>query len=203
MNANPAYRMRARADAVEATRERLLRAAAAAFSERPYDDVTIAAIARDAGVSHQTLLNHFGTKEGLYLASVEVFAGRIAELRSTAVAGDPDSVVGALMAQYEQFGDGNVRAAVLDERSPTVAATMRMARGYHQGWLTDMFGERLPPAGAARREALAELHVATDVFTWKLLRRDLGLSRRATKKTMTRLVNAVLAPMPVKTRSSP
>lgn len=186
--------MRARADAVEATRERLLEAGREAFEGRPYDEVTIAAVARAAGVSHQTLLNHFGSKEGLYVALVERAAGRIAALRSVAVAGDVASVVGALMDQYERYGDGNARVAALNERIPAVAAMLELARGYHQEWLAEMFADRLPASGAARREGLAALHAATDVFTWRLLRRDLGLSRRATADTIKRLLAAGLGP---------
>jgi AcrR family transcriptional regulator len=190
----PTSRMQARADAVAATRARLVRAGLEAFEERAYDDVTIAAVASAAGVSHQTLLNHFGSKEGLYLALVESVGHAIADLRATAVAGDVDSIVAALMDQYERYGDGNARAATLNERIPAVAAMLERARGYHQQWLGQMFADCLPASGAARREALAALHAATDVFTWRLLRRDLGLSRRATTATITRLVAAGLTP---------
>ena len=36
------------------------------------------------------------------------------------------------------------------------------------------------------------LHAATDAYTWKLLRRDLHLSRTETEKTMADLVVGVL-----------
>lgn len=42
------------------------------------------------------------------------------------------------------------------------------------------FGDALPPAAVARRRAIHALHAATDVYTWKLLRRDVGLSRKET-----------------------
>ena len=121
----PAYRMRARADAVEATRGRLIQSALKAFSARLYDDVTIASVARDAGVSHQTLINHFGTKQGLYAAAVEFAAKRIGDVRAGAIAGDVTSIVGALMDQYEEHGDGNARAARGENErlTPTDAAT--------------------------------------------------------------------------------
>src|SRR4051794_37601120 len=144
MNAKPAYRMKARADAVEATRTRLIQAAIEAFTERPYDDVTIAALAREAGVSHQTLLNHFGSKDALYLAAGEVVGARVGELRRGAVPGDVPSIVGALMRQYEELGDGNARAAALNERSQAVAAMLDVARQMHQRWLAEMFAEWLP-----------------------------------------------------------
>lgn len=194
--------MRARADAVEATRARLIQAGLEAFGAHAYDDVTIAAVAAAAGVSHQTLLNHFGTKEGLYLALVDSVGDEIAQLRSTAVEGDMESIVGALMDQYERFGDGNARAATLNERIPAVAAMLERARGYHQEWLAAMFADRLPATGAARREALAALHAATDVFTWRLLRRDLGLSRQAAADVITRLLDAGLQCQPHPRRSS-
>src|SRR4051812_2162673 len=179
-------RMQARADAVEATRARLIHAATEAFMEHPYDDVTIAELARQAGVSHQTLLNHFGSKDALYLAAGEVVGARVGELRAGAVPGDVASIVAALMRQYEELGDGNARAAALNERSEAVAAMLDVARAHHQDWLAEMFAAWLPASGAARRHALAALHAATDVFTWKLLRRDLALSRRATTDVMTR-----------------
>jgi hypothetical protein len=55
-----------------------------------------------------------------------------------------------------------------------------------------MFGPSLPTARAARRRAIHALHAATDVFTWKLLRRDLHLSRTETERTMTDLVVGIL-----------
>lgn len=105
-------------------------------------------MARDAGVSHQTLLNHFGSKEGLYVAAVERVGVRIGEIRAAAVPGDVSSIVSALMDQYERFGDGNARAAALDERSPAVGAMLAGARAYHQQWLAEMFAATCPRPAA-------------------------------------------------------
>ena len=57
--------MGARAEAVSATTARILDVAARAFTERPYDDVSLAAIADASGVTVQTLLRRWGSKEGL------------------------------------------------------------------------------------------------------------------------------------------
>ncbi len=192
MPSTPTERMRARAEAVGATRARLLQAAGDAFAKQAYDGVKLGVIAREAGVTQQTLFNHFGSKEALFSACVEVAHERIENVRTTATPGDARSVVSALIEQYERGGDANARAAALEERIPAVTAMLDLARGYHQDWLAEMFAGALPAAGGARREALAALHAATDVFTWKLLRRDLGLSRRATTDVMTRLVTGLL-----------
>jgi AcrR family transcriptional regulator len=184
--------MRARAEAVEATRERIARVAMQRFLAESYDDVTIASVARDAGVSHQTLLNHFESKDGLFAAAAERFSAELAASREGRATSDPESVVALLMEQFERSGDGNVRLALLHERIEAVRAGLEQGRANHQGWLAEVFEDRLPSDPAERRRTLAALHAATDVYTWKLLRRDLGHGRRATERIMTDMVRAIL-----------
>ena len=184
--------MRERAEAVEATRERIARAAMERFLAEPYDDVTIASVASDAGVSHQTLLNHFESKDGLFAAAAERFSADIAASREGRGTSDPESVVALVMEQFERSGDGNVRLALLHERIEAVRAGLEQGRANHQGWLAEVFAGRLPSDPAKRRRTLAALHAATDVYTWKLLRRDLGHGRRATQRIMTDMVRAIL-----------
>jgi AcrR family transcriptional regulator len=191
--------MRARAQAVESTRERVARVAMERFLAEPYDDVTIASVARDAGVSHQTLLNHFASKDGLFAAAAERFSADLMGSREGRATSDPESVVAILMEQFERSGDGNVRLALLHERIEAVRAALEQGRATHQGWLAEVFEDRLPSDPAERRRTLAALHAATDVYTWKLLRRDLGHGRRATQRIMTDMVRAIL----VTTRKEP
>ncbi|NQX27430.1 TetR family transcriptional regulator [Microbacteriaceae bacterium VKM Ac-2854] len=49
------------------TRARIAEIAAGLFAERGYDAVTVADVARAAGVSSQTVFNHFPRKEDLFL----------------------------------------------------------------------------------------------------------------------------------------
>src|SRR4051812_846868 len=133
------YTMRARADAVEATRERMARAALERFISEPYEAVTIAAVAKDAGVSHQTLLNHFGSKEGLFTAATGVFGADVERIRGDAKARDAASAVALVLDQYEASGDGNVRLAMQDQRIPAVKEAMDFARASHQTWLEEVF----------------------------------------------------------------
>jgi AcrR family transcriptional regulator len=184
--------MRARADAVDATRERIARAALERFIAEPYDAVTIAGVAQDAGVSHQTVLNHFTSKEGLFTAAAERFGADIIELRGERTGHDAASAVALAVEQYEATGDGNVRLAMLDERIPAVKEALDFGRATHQTWLAEVFADRLPRRAPDRRHMLSQLHAATDVYTWKLLRRDFGLSRRETQNVMTDMVEAIL-----------
>jgi AcrR family transcriptional regulator len=188
--------MRARADAVEATRERIARVALTRFLADPYDDVTIASVAAGAGVSHQTVLNHFDSKEGLFLAAADIFSADIADLHDRRRPIDARSAVALLVDRYEETGDGNARLASVQDRIEAVGVALDSGRAHHQAWLEDVFGERLPRAPAERRRALHALYTATDVFSWKLLRRDLGLSRRATQQVITDMVEALLASWP-------
>lgn len=181
-----------RAETVAATRQRIARTALRLLNESPYEDVTLNGIAAAAGVSHQTVLNHYESKEGVALAAIGLLKDETERLRTSVVPGDPGRAVAVLVEQYERFGDLNVRWAMSAERLGRLAVVLDHARAAHRGWLEDVFAADLPTAPAARRRAVNALHAATDVYTWKLLRRDLGLSRQETTRTMTALVRGVL-----------
>lgn len=184
--------MGTRADAVAATRERIARAALRLLLVQPYEDVTLADIATGAGVSHQTVLNHYESKEGAASAAIELLGSEIEGLRTSVRHGDPEHAVEVLVEQYERSGDLNVRWAMSAERLGRLAAILDQARAAHRAWLEEVFAPHLPTVPADRLRGLNALHAATDVYTWKLLRRDLRLSRPETTRTMTALVRGVL-----------
>ena len=115
------YNMELRAAAAEATRERVLSAAADAFLEGWYDDVTIAAIAKRAGVSGQTVINHYGSKEELATAAYEHMSREIMLRRSVPEPGDVDGALDALVDDYEITGDAAIRMLALEEKVPRLA----------------------------------------------------------------------------------
>ena len=174
--------MQARAAAAEATRSRILAAAHEQFLTRWFDEVTLQDVAREAGVSAQTVINHFGGKEGLFLAVGDVVSEEI-RARRTVAPGDAAGAVEAIVDDYEVTGDAVVRALALEERIPALRPLMARGRTEHRAWIVELFGE------GARVPALL---VATDVQTWKHLRRDQGLDRAATVAAMRRLVDGVL-----------
>jgi AcrR family transcriptional regulator len=177
------YSMDLRAAAADATRERILASAADLFLERWYDDVTLAAVAEQAGVSGQTVINHFGGKDQLAAAAHQRLSEDIVSLRYTPEAGDIPALVEALVEDYETTGDAVIRLLALEEKVPSLQPLLARGREGHRGWVETMFGAP---------ELVAELIVATDVYTWKLLRRDQGLSRDETVAAMLRIVQALL-----------
>ena len=189
MKAQRTYTMSQRARSTAATRERIAQAARELFLDQRFEDVTLAAIAEASGVSHQTVLNHFESKEGVVLSVVELMKGETMAARH-AEPGDIDGAVHALVGDYERMGDANVRWATSELEG--LVEPLDMARAHHQEWLVGVFGEQIPSRGKARQRAVNALHAATDVYTWKLLRRDLRLSRAETEKTMVDLVVGIL-----------
>lgn len=190
-----AYDMTKRSDAMGGTRRRIAEAALSLFKERDYDDVSLNEIARAAGVSHQTVLNHCKSKAGVLLAAGELFSEEIRDLEADAVPRDVTSVVHTTCVRYEVLGDANARWAAMGTRAPEVADGLARGRLNFQSWLEEMLGDLLPGDGEPdeRRRVLLGLHAALDVFTWKLLRRDLGLSQEQTEAQLTDLVLGVLA----------
>ncbi|MRG60938.1 TetR family transcriptional regulator [Agromyces sp. CFH 90414] len=180
--------MSTRSVAAGRTRTRLIHAARARFTGARIDDVTLADLAGDAGVSVQTLLNHFGSKEGLLLAATESIGAEVAKLRGEVEPGDVGGAVDSLMRHYEVLGDANWRFVAEVDGEAAFAPLLDDARARHRAWLESVFGPRLPEASDEREDAIAALYAVTDVGTWKLLRRDLALSADETRAVLRRLI---------------
>jgi AcrR family transcriptional regulator len=183
--------MTARRETVEQTRERILQAAYDAWLAMPYDEVTLDAVARDAGTSRQTVLRHFRSKEDLALAVVDWQLPREEHARRVEP-GDTAAAVRNLLDRYETMGDANVRMLELEGRVAPIDHLLAVARDSHRTWIETTFAPFLPVRGAGRRELVMTLYAATDVTVWKLLRRDLGHSRAETETIVRNLVEGVI-----------
>lgn len=188
-----AYRLGARADGMERTRERILDAVAEALTTRWFDELTFAELARAAGVSGPTLTNHFGDKHGLLAAYArERMNEEISAVRYSAEPGDVSGAVRVLLDDYEKSGDMIIRALALEQRFPELTEVLAEGRAGHRAWVAHIFAPYLPPAGRTREDAITRLVVCTDVYVWQLLRRDLGQSRAATRNHLVAMVTAVV-----------
>jgi AcrR family transcriptional regulator len=186
------YRMSARADATRATAARILDAALEVFWERPTHQISLEDVARRAGVTKQTVLRRFGSKSGLLAAAGERSFERVRAERDIVTPGDTAGAARALVAHYERLGDGVLRLLAEETREPALRPLVDRGRAYHVDWCARAFEPALRELrGAARERRLAQLVVVTDVYTWKLLRRDRGLSRRQTETAMRELVEAL------------
>jgi AcrR family transcriptional regulator len=192
MNTTRPYTMTTRARAVEETRGRIIDACVALHGERPVTDIGLDDIAARAEVSVQTVLRHFGSRAGLEEASFEQAQQAVADERRTPV-GDVASAVHVIVAHYERRGDMAMLMLAQEGHQELMARITEQGKAMHRTWVEDVFAPFLDEADDA--EALTDLLVvATDVYTWKLLRRDRRLGRDRTERRMRHLVDALLAP---------
>ena len=185
------YRMTTRARGVEATRVKVLDAAVALHARRLSSDVSLADVADEAGVSVQTVLRHFGTREGLLHAAATRARSEVEDERRSPP-GDVGAAVRTIVAHYERRGDSVLLLLAQEATEPFAREVTSSGRALHRRWVQVTFAPLLT-AGAEAEEAVDLLVVATDVYTWKLLRRDRGLSVARTRSRMESLVRAVLA----------
>jgi len=184
------YTMRARAEATVETRGRILDAVIALFEERLSLEVVLADVAERAGVSVQTVLRHYGSKEDLFAAARARQHSLMVEERAVPV-GDVPAAVSTIVAFYERVGDWVLWLLAQEHVNEPSRAVVQAGRRVHRDWVGEVFAPQLD-GGRDRRELVDLLVIATDVYTWKLLRRDSGLDRATTGKRMLRLVRAVL-----------
>ena len=186
------YTMRARAEGVAETRRRILDAMWALSGELLLPQISLETVASRAGVSAQTVLRQFGTRAGLLEATREHASAAIAAERRVPE-GDRAEAMRVLLDHYELRGDAVLLLLAQELTDPAVGRLTEQGRRMHREWVRTVFDDELAALGADRMEAEDLLVVATDVFTWKLLRRDRGLSRTRTEARITRLADAVLA----------
>jgi AcrR family transcriptional regulator len=186
------YRMTARAESAAATRERILDAAIALFWERPTDQIVLREVAERAGVSVQTVIRRYGGREGLLAAAGERQLQATASERAVPV-GDVEAALSVLLDHYERRGAGVLRLLAAEDSSPVLAEFAQHGRRLHREWCRDAFAPFLSHLTGVRHERrIAQVVAVCDVYTWKLLRLDAGLSRRQTHLAIAELLGPLL-----------
>lgn len=187
------YHMTARAAAAQETRQRILRASAALLWEKLSPEITLADVAGRAGVSAQTILRHFGARENLLAAAEDLLRQEIRAERQ-APAGDIPAATRVIFDHYEARGDGVLLMLAQEHSNEQSRAINDSGRRMHRQWVEEVFGPQLEARGEGERAALVDLLVvATDVYTWKLLRRDRALTRLEAEARVRQLITAILA----------
>jgi AcrR family transcriptional regulator len=188
------YKQVARAKAQERTREALLDAAMEEFFEDRWQKTSLETLAAKAGVTKQTLLRHFGSKDGLLLQTIVRSSSQVFDQRWSVPAGDIEGAVENLLDHYEDWGERALRIAAWMEGPVLLAKLSQMARQIHYDWVGYVFGPWLEdleePQRSRRRATLIAL---CDVHAWQLLSRDLELPRAEVHATLTGAIAAVVA----------
>jgi AcrR family transcriptional regulator len=184
--------MVARAAAVEQTRRQVVDAALALFTERPFDLVSLADVARSSGIGLATIVRQFGSKDQLFAQTIAEARAALELSIANTPPNDPAAAVRDVLVGYERFGDGIVRLIAQEERVPAIREITERGRSAHERWVRHVFAGVLSSLrGKERKLRFAKLMAATDVQFWKLLRRDLRLGRGDTQRAMTEVVAAL------------
>ena len=183
------YAMKTRAAGAAATRERILAAATDLLVERTLDGLTLDEVAARAGTTTRTVLRGFASKEALLAATMSA-----AQMRGHGPAprGDIAAAAKALYADYEQIGDAVLHRLADEQRVPSLKPYLDGGRASHRRWIETVFAPYLDRlSGIEHAQLLAALIAASDVYVWKLLRRDLGLGRSAAEAVLRRMLSAL------------
>ncbi len=184
------YTMGARAEAAEETRQRIVRALVALAGERPFVEISLGDIAAGAGVSVQTVLRRFGSRDALFAVAIDTALSTVEQERRTP-AGDVGAAVRTVVEHYERRGRAALLLLAQEGYDDVARKATEQGKAMHRGWVRDAFSP------TTEDEAVLDLlAVATDVYTWKLLRLDRGHGRALTERRMRALVDAVLASSP-------
>jgi AcrR family transcriptional regulator len=189
-----AYRQALRAQQADANGERIVAACAALItSVRRITDITLDDVARKSGVTVRTVLRRFGSRDGAFEAAFARIESDLKRLRVVTPPGDVDAALASLISQYEQMGDLNIRALEAEDQLPLVHRSLETGRRYHREWLAETFTPHLAGLSAKEKaQRLIALYAATDIYVWKLLRRDLKLDRGATRIAIDAMVRGLL-----------
>ena len=168
------YDMGARQQAKTATRDAIIKAAIDTFMAERSFAITLPTVAERANVTVKTVLRHFGSRDGLVDAATSQIYDEVMAER-TPPPDDLAAALGVLIAHYERMGDV-VLAMLADDTDARAVRMNRGGRRAHRQWVETVFADRLPESTSARSRLVDVLVVATDVYAWKILRLDRGLS---------------------------
>lgn len=183
------YRMGERAERVERTRKAILNAVADIGDPR---EVTLGRAAELAGVSERTVLRQFSSRSNLLDEAIAHLATLVERERFAAPPGEVDAAVANLVSHYETYADQVLWRLAEGATSAEVERINEAGRELHRRWVRETFAPQLENlAPSTRRRRTAQLVAVCDVYSYKLLRRDMGLGVGETKKALAELIRGI------------
>jgi AcrR family transcriptional regulator len=183
------YTLRARAASSEARQRRILETVVELLKSRFRSEIRLEDVAAGADVTVQTVLNLFGSRAALLDQALAEWLRELRAQRLCAEPGDVKGAIAALIDHYEQFGDLVIRN--LAEQADV--DLIETGRAGHRQWVQRQFAPYMRPLSEkARRSLIDKLVCVCDVYTWKLLRRDMARSRPETEATIFDMVKAII-----------
>ena len=199
MNAQRPYSMSTRSTSTARTKERILHAVLELSTEKLSVEIVLADVAARSGVTVQTILRHFGSRDGLFDAAVTFATAEVVAEREAPV-GDVPEAVRVIVDHYESRGDWVLSLLGQETTDARIRGITVVGKEVHRRWVQTVFEPFLSTQEPrSRTETVDLLVVATDVYAWKLIRRDAGRSRQETEHRIIRLIRAILESPPERT----
>jgi hypothetical protein len=118
---------------------------------------------------------------------------RQGEQRVVARVGDIEDVVRVLYDNYDDQGEIGLRMIAQEDRIDAIRADTDRGRRWQRAWVADVLRPHLDAAPPGRRDDLHEaLIVALDIYTWRLLRVDIGHPSEDARRIVAGMVNALV-----------
>ena len=172
------YHQTARAAATDTLRHKIVLSFSELLLDRWIDEITLDEVAASAGTTRQTILRLFRSKEGVLSAVIDLFHARAAPRLELPEDVGYLAAIEAVVEHYEIVGDMTFRLLAQEERHPLLRPHLSRGRQAHRSWVAARFKESLGGLDEEERNRqITRLVVATDLYTWKLLRRDFGQTR--------------------------
>jgi AcrR family transcriptional regulator len=140
------------------TREAILSAARSAFAEKGYDGASIRAIATGAGVDPALVHHYFGTKDKLFLATVNSPVDPL-DLITEATAGDRDEIGVRFVRAFLAMWDGP-RGAAAVALLRSVVGTEWTAKLFREFIITQILRRAVPKLGLDEEQAQLRITLA-------------------------------------------
>lgn len=152
------------------SRALILAAARQLFADRGYDGASVRAVAASARVDPALVLHFFGSKAGLYAASLEL---PVRPEEADALLEGPPQTLGRRIARFylrKIFGERRATALSLLRSSVSNPEAAEMLRGAVQGTLVKLLERRIGKKEAALRGELCASHMMGLFLAREILR---------------------------------
>jgi AcrR family transcriptional regulator len=188
------YKQVARAQAQQRTRDALIDTATSEFFEGNWLKASLDSLSARAGVTKQTLLRHFGSKDGLLMQALMRGAAQMRDQRWSTPTDDVAGAVDNVLDHYEAWGERSMRVGAWQSGPTMLAMLSQAARQFHYDWIEYAFAPWLEHlSGDARVRRRAALIALCDVQIWWILSHDLGLPRSEVHTILTDLIERLIA----------
>lgn len=177
----------------EKTRHEIIKAFGRLWNRYSINDITLEMIAEEAGMTTRTIMRKFGSKKGLLTESLPILADQIESERRETKVGDIDGILQALLSSYEIMGEAAIRTICLEPDLEIARKIGQKGRELHRKWCTEMFAPYLPEHHSPEFDVQLNAFIAaTEIYLWKLMRKDLKLNKEQTLAIFKNLVEGLV-----------